>query len=77
MYLVLCYPTYVFIYCSANLSPLASHKNEVINPNSPVKVKAAEKVKTADRIGQQTWGPPRTIELHRQPDKSLGISIVG
>jgi hypothetical protein len=50
---------------------------EVINPNSPVKVKTAEKVKTADRIGQQTWGPPRTIELHRQPDKSLGISIVG
>jgi hypothetical protein len=53
------------------LSPLASNKNEVINPNSPVKVKTAEKVKTADRIGQQTWGPPRTIELHRQPDKSL------
>ena len=49
----------------------------MINPNSPVKVKTAEKVKTADRIGQQTWGPPRTIELHRQPDKSLGISIVG
>ncbi|VDI01246.1 multiple PDZ domain protein [Mytilus galloprovincialis] len=61
---------------SANLSPLAQPKNEI---NSPVKIEAAEKLKTAEvtRLGQQTWGPPRTIELYRQPDKSLGISIVG
>ncbi|CAC5386417.1 MPDZ [Mytilus coruscus] len=61
---------------NANLSPLANPKNEI---NSPVKIEAAEKFKTAEvtRIGQQTWGPPRTIELYRQPDKSLGISIVG
>ncbi|XP_071131122.1 multiple PDZ domain protein-like isoform X15 [Mytilus edulis] len=60
----------------ANLSPLAQPKNEI---NSPVKIEAAEKLKTAEvtRLGQQTWGPPRTIELYRQPDKSLGISIVG
>ncbi|XP_052068702.1 multiple PDZ domain protein-like isoform X7 [Mytilus californianus] len=60
----------------ANLSPLANPKNEI---NSPVKIEAAEKFKTAEvtRIGQQTWGPPRTVELYRQPDKSLGISIVG
>ncbi|CAG2248963.1 MPDZ [Mytilus edulis] len=61
---------------NANLSPLAQPKNEI---NSPVKIEAAEKLKTAEvtRLGQQTWGPPRTIELYRQPDKSLGISIVG
>lgn len=27
--------------------------------------------------GNQTWGPPRTIDLEREPGKSLGISIVG
>lgn len=25
----------------------------------------------------KAWGPERTIELHREPNKSLGISIVG
>ena len=25
----------------------------------------------------QVWGPPRTVELVREPGKSLGISIVG
>ena len=66
---------YLVIF-SANLSPLANPKNET---NKPVKTETAEKPKTAEvtRIGQQTWGPPRTVELHRQPDKSLGISIVG
>uniref|UniRef100_A0A8W8NXS3 Multiple PDZ domain protein n=2 Tax=Magallana gigas TaxID=29159 RepID=A0A8W8NXS3_MAGGI len=27
--------------------------------------------------GNQTWGPPRTVELEREQGKSLGISIVG
>ncbi|KAH9499828.1 hypothetical protein Btru_076724 [Bulinus truncatus] len=28
-------------------------------------------------LSNQAWGPPRTVELVREPGKSLGISIVG
>ncbi|XP_012939309.1 multiple PDZ domain protein [Aplysia californica] len=28
-------------------------------------------------VGNQAWGPPRPVELVREPGKSLGISIVG
>ncbi|KAK3767834.1 hypothetical protein RRG08_053977 [Elysia crispata] len=28
-------------------------------------------------VGNQAWGPPRSVQLVREPGKSLGISIVG
>lgn len=29
------------------------------------------------KIANQTWGPPRLVELQRETGKTLGISIVG
>ncbi|KAL3869945.1 hypothetical protein ACJMK2_042565 [Sinanodonta woodiana] len=40
-----------------------------LSPSSPLKNRISE--------GIQTWGPPRTVKLLREPGKSLGISIVG
>ncbi|KAK3592866.1 hypothetical protein CHS0354_004087 [Potamilus streckersoni] len=39
------------------------------SPSSPLKGHISD--------GFQTWGPPRTVKLLREPGKSLGISIVG
>ena len=40
---------------------------------SPRRINKAEEVSLAN----QTWGPPRLVELHREPGRTLGISIVG
>lgn len=72
----------------ANLSPLASPRNTKPDSSperSPVQktpetVTPRVKSLTADgspATGNQTWGPPRTVELEREQGKSLGISIVG
>ncbi|XP_061191838.1 multiple PDZ domain protein-like isoform X8 [Saccostrea echinata] len=78
---------------NSNLSPLASPRNlkpESSPERSPLKstplqrtsetVSPRVKSLTSDgspATGNQTWGPPRTVELEREPGKSLGISIVG
>ncbi|XP_056019674.1 multiple PDZ domain protein-like isoform X4 [Ostrea edulis] len=78
---------------NSNLSPLVSPREtkESSPERSPMEIspavqKAPETVSprvkslTADgspATGNQTWGPPRTVELEREPNKSLGISIVG
>ncbi|XP_052685136.1 multiple PDZ domain protein-like isoform X10 [Crassostrea angulata] len=75
-------------YYRANLSPLASPRNTKPDSSperSPVQktpetVTPRVKSLTADgspATGNQTWGPPRTVELEREQGKSLGISIVG
>lgn len=80
-------------FYSSNLSPLVSPREtkESSPERSPMEIspavqKAPETVSprvkslTADgspATGNQTWGPPRTVELEREPNKSLGISIVG
>ncbi|KAK3091257.1 hypothetical protein FSP39_018351 [Pinctada imbricata] len=46
----------------------------------PAPVSPRQKSLSADgspATSNQTWGPPRTVELQREPGKSLGISIVG
>lgn len=73
---------------SAPNSPLSSPR-KTASPVSPAKIASTSPKATTPQAsprqketvvvgsGNQTWGPPRLVELYREPGKTLGISIVG
>ncbi|XP_053394209.1 multiple PDZ domain protein-like isoform X3 [Mercenaria mercenaria] len=67
---------------SAPSSPLSSPRKTAspasASPKSTTpQVSPRQKETVVVGSGNQTWGPPRLVELHREPGKTLGISIVG
>lgn len=70
-------------------SPAAAIKPLTVAPVSPgsasgptelAPISPRQKSLAADgspATGNQTWGPLRTVNLEREPNKGLGISIVG
>lgn len=53
--------------------PQATPTQAALPQASPRRKTKADEVNLAN----QTWGPPRLVELQREPGKTLGISIVG
>ena len=68
---------------TATTSPLASPRKTSPLPGSSLKSShpqvspRQQKETIVVGPGNQTWGPPRLVELQREPGKTLGISIVG
>ncbi|CAG5133714.1 unnamed protein product, partial [Candidula unifasciata] len=57
-------------------SMVSSQLQSTAKPASPLGQKSLQ-TDGSPAVGNQAWGPPRAVELIREPGKSLGISIVG
>ncbi|CAG5128603.1 unnamed protein product, partial [Candidula unifasciata] len=58
-------------------TPLARQASPVEAKSGMVSGQKTLQTDGSSAVGNQVWGPPRIVQLIREPERSLGISIVG